>query len=576
MRKKLICCFIALVLTPVMILYFASYKIFDTNKRDYLQMLSTKNIATMERTLDDYFSSPLDLSLYPFMETNLIAFLKASGTESNYFRIYQNAYSILNMTPYSNDGVLSVSLCSTSHNDIQVGFQQDYLSEQDMALADKANGTPVWGETTASYQSVLLTVSRLIRDTLDTSQKLGYIKVIVSTNEIHHLLNVSNDIPGICYYVVDADGRDIASSDTAKQYTGLKTYFRQDVPKGEAAETIPATVNGNLFYISSVNISKTPYVLYSITPYDSVIDIQGALVKGVGLTAAMLVLFGVFLAVFLSKWLVRPLRTLSAMTETVAVGDFSRRISVSGNDEIAGLTRQFNRMTEKLEHLYNEVYASKLKQQQAELSALLAKIDPHFLHNTLDAIYWTAESGDMKRVSKMVSALSAMMRYNISDDSCGEMTPLHQETDCLKSYLYIQHVRYGDSIQFLITIEPGLENCMVLKFILQPLVENAIVHGVAPVGSGIVNVLVYRDKNELIYEIRNTGRLADTETLQKALTAPPKGKKGFALKNISDRLRLKFGEKGSIQAESDGVQTIFKVRQPFLPGSSAGEDRNTE
>ena len=181
-----------------------------------------------------------------------------------------------------------------------------------------------------------------------------------------------------------------------------------------------------------------------------------------------------------------------------------------------------------------------------------------------------AESGETERVAKMVSALSSMMRYNISGDDCSPMTPLREETDCLKSYLYIQQQRYGKSIHFLLTEEPGLEHCVVLKLILQPLVENAIVHGVAPAGSGIVDVLIYREKSMLIYEVRNTGKLAATEALQEALHTHPKGKKGFALKNVSDRLHLKYGSSGKIEAECDGVQTIFRVTQPFLTESGGG------
>ena len=94
MRKKLICCFIALVVIPVAILYFASYRIFDASKQEYLQTLSTKNIAAMEQPLNDYFSHPIELSMYPYMENNLLTFLKANGTESNYFSMYQNANSV--------------------------------------------------------------------------------------------------------------------------------------------------------------------------------------------------------------------------------------------------------------------------------------------------------------------------------------------------------------------------------------------------------------------------------------------------------------------------------------------------
>lgn len=565
MRKKLILSFIMLVLIPIVILYFASYQIFEANKREYLQVLTTKNISNMENTLDDYFEHPIDLSMYPFVEPNLLSFLKATGNEKNYYQINQNAYTVLNNTPYASSSILSIDILSSAKQELHIGTMRSSINVQDIQNADKANGTQVWAETRAPDQSLMLTICRLIRDTSDTMWHLGYVKITVSTNEIQHLLCASNDIPGICYYVTDEKGRNIADSDNAKQYQKLRANFRQNVPIDSVPDTISATVDGKLYFISSVSIKKTPYMLHSIVPAASVFNIQGAILKGLGLTAVMVVLFGIFLAIFLSKLLVQPLKNLSSMTETVAAGDFSRRLSVGGNDEIAGLARQFNAMTERLEHLYNEVYRSKLKQQQAELSALLSKINPHFLHNTLDAIYWMSESGDCKRVSKMISALSVMMRYNISDDSYGDMTPLYLETNCLKSYLYIQQVRYGDNIQFLTTIEPGLENCMVLNLILQPIVENAIVHGVAPVGMGIVNVLIYREQDKLIYEVRNTGQTVEKEKLHTILTSAPIGTKGFALKNISDRLHLKFGESGRIEADSDGIQTIFKVYQPYLP-----------
>ena len=250
------------------------------------------------------------------------------------------------------------------------------------------------------------------------------------------------------------------------------------------------------------------------------------------------------------------------MMATVSDGDFSQKADAGGFSELTILTSQFNRMNEKLDFLYNEVLRKELRIREAELSALVSQMNPHFLYNILDTVYWMAKAGRMEEVGQMVSSLSRLMRLSLSGDNEGFVS-LQTELEQIRCYLSIQRMRFGDQILFELKVEDGLLDCQVLKLILQPLVENAIQHGVHPVGGGAVFVRIFSKGGQLVYRVSNTGRVLRTEDIETCLNSEPVGRKGFALKNINDRLCMTYGADYSLRYGHEDGMTYFEVRQPL-------------
>lgn len=157
-------------------------------------------------------------------------------------------------------------------------------------------------------------------------------------------------------------------------------------------------------------------------------------------------------------------------------GDFSIRFSENRQDEIGQLGQSFNRMIEEISNLIDQVYHEQQRKRETELRVLQEQIKPHFLYNTLDTIQWMAQEHGAQDIVDMVSALTQLFRVGLSKGQ--EMIPLREELRHVESYLFIQKVRYEDKFDYTISINPGIDQLRVLKVILQPLVENAIYHGI--------------------------------------------------------------------------------------------------
>ena len=181
-----------------------------------------------------------------------------------------------------------------------------------------------------------------------------------------------------------------------------------------------------------------------------------------------------------------------------------------------------------------------------------------------------AKSKQIDAVSEMVSNLSKLMR--LSMPGSGDYIHLATELEHIRCYIAIQKIRFQDQIIFSLNIADGLLKYRVLKLILQPLIENAIVHGVTPVGGGAIGIDIYQDTGEIVYRVTNTGKLLNTEELHRLLCEPQTEKKGFALKNINERLRLSYGKRYHLEFGFEAGRTFFTVRQPAVPfkeGSNA-------
>ena len=246
--------------------------------------------------------------------------------------------------------------------------------------------------------------------------------------------------------------------------------------------------------------------------------------------------------------------------------EFNVNVDVSGNDEIALLSKSFNKMSYKLNELVSEVYTVRLKQREAELKALQAQINPHFLYNTMDIIFWMCRMENAYESSELINALSKLFRLSLNSGS--EFTTVKNEIDHLNCYILIQKKRFEDKITFNTNVTADVLECKVVKLIIQPLVENAIHHGIEKKrGKGKIDITITRNCDDLIYTITDNGMGADEKEINKLLENVQEDNRGFALKNVNDRIKLYFGESYGLEFSSMvGIGTTITVKQPYIIG----------
>ena len=265
----------------------------------------------------------------------------------------------------------------------------------------------------------------------------------------------------------------------------------------------------------------------------------------------------------------KPIQELETVTAQLARGDMRARIPETDVVELKKLTEQVNVMADNLEGTMRQNMRDARNLKKAELRTLQAQINPHFLYNTLDAIVWKAEAGDQKEVIHLTSALSDFFRISLS--SGADWIPISQEKKHIAGYLSIQQTRYRDILKYEIQIPDEIGDYYILKLLLQPLVENALYHGIKyRRGGGIIRVRGEKRGDELIFTVEDTGRGMDEETLRalKARmaegqpTAVASGSGGFGLVNVNLRIRLYYNQAEGLHISSDAGGTKVSLRVP--------------
>jgi two-component system, sensor histidine kinase YesM len=315
----------------------------------------------------------------------------------------------------------------------------------------------------------------------------------------------------------------------------------------------------------------------SFIPVDSLLRDTKNLRDFTVLLAVVFLLAAGLLAFFFSYRISQPLDRLKKKMMLVQRGDFQQTVPVESQDEIGQLSRGFNRMTEEINRLLKEVYEIGLKEKEAELAALQSQINPHFIYNTLESINMMAVRKENYEVSDMVSALGRMLRYTV--DKYDRLVFLQEELDSVASYVKIQKMRYGDRLRVVFEVEEGVQHFLIPKLLLQPLVENAIFHGIGDKEEGgTIWISALRFDDDLLISVRDDGTgmtEEQMESLRDSLASPlplESGKHGLALRNIYQRLILMFGMEYVLELDaSPGKGTAFTIT---IPVNERAEDND--
>jgi two-component system sensor histidine kinase YesM len=278
------------------------------------------------------------------------------------------------------------------------------------------------------------------------------------------------------------------------------------------------------------------------------------------------------ISVLLSLTLSRPIKQLDAKMKQVERGSFDIRVDLVETNEIGKLARTFNLMIAKIKELMEQIVKEQETIRSGEIKALQAQIQPHFLYNTLDSIIWMAETDKMEEVVAMTTALSRLLRASIGKGE--EEVPLEVELEHVSNYLMIQSKRYRHKFTYRIDAPPELCECLILKVVLQPLVENAIYHGIKRKAEpGHIRIEVRSDGDALELAVSDDGAGMEPERAKGLLTAAPpaEGGHGVGVRNVNHRIQLYYGTGYGLTFASELEEgTTVTVRIPHRSGKEEG------
>ena len=265
-----------------------------------------------------------------------------------------------------------------------------------------------------------------------------------------------------------------------------------------------------------------------------------------------------------------PIEQLEEAAENIAQGSLEAKLADTDVTELRNLTLQVNHMADRLKTMMEKSNQDARNLRKAELRTLQAQINPHFLYNTLDAIVWKAEAGEKDEVIQLTSALSDFFRISLS--SGADWIPISQERKHIEGYLKIQQTRYRDILDYEIDIPEEIGEYLVLKLLLQPLVENALYHGIKNRrGGGTIRVSGRLEDKDLVFTVKDTGSGMTPEQLRllnermiKGQPSVSEGNGGFGLVNVNLRIRLYYNQTEGLKIESSNSGTTVSFRVPCM------------
>lgn len=562
LRKQLLIFFISLIIIPVVIIYLISISIFtrDTvNNRKKELFNQTQEAGT---AIENYFNEAQNLSIYPLIEPTLKEYLKTDSSDPGFTSVKNDANSILSSMPYGMaDGIWNIALISVSDQGfpISVGYSLDITADE-KELLSSTYYKPYWYAdlVDGTCQFYLLRQLRFLED----SMPRGYVKVALQTSSLLNCLG-KYKYNHTDYFLIDESSTLLLSTEDnlAEELSAFSFDYNTLLALYEKEDCLS---NKNTM-ITVHPIGKTPYLLCSLSQNDANTVMRNNLIQMLSIVAVFVVIFSIILSMVFTRIITRPLQTLKSSMDSLSDENFDIQIPEKGNNEISSLIRHFNQLAAKLKYLYNENYKGQLYLKQAQIDNLQTKINPHFLHNTLDTIYWMCKMGKNSEAAYMLSNLSDILRSTLAIEQ-KDTTTVRQELTDIQSYLNIQRIRKNNLIDFTVECPNECLELPTLKFILQPLIENALQHGFANATSGSIIIHIFMDQQCLCIDIKNNGTLIDTAEIDELLGKPLTTIRGFSLHNINDRLVLKYGDQYRLQYFTEDGYTVFRTIQPIKGG----------
>ena len=561
LRKKLIWFSIAVVMVPMVILYLMILAFFTNRSIEEKQRYAYYNIQSVSSAMDSAFMGLNELSLFMLANQAIRNYLAKPAERA----LYAQVNSSLQLLPFSSKYYKTVSVISDAREMLYSGiFNNKSITVSDRKRADELGGTSFW-----SIRPGDVSLVRLMRDTNRLSSSLGYIKIEVNQHALLEIMASPDSLPGSSYLVMTDSGVMLSQGEIPE---GLleDEAFSYETLAAQSRDSENLKLGGRTYMYSTRPIFDDKAVVVSLLDRADLFQLDALLFWSIAAALVMSAIFVMILITYYTRRVFDPLKRLGAVMVDIEQRDFDTSLVTSGNNEITLLVDQFNLMCKRLKLMHEQVYLSEIRLRDAELHALQSEINPHFLYNTLDTIYWMSEISQTWKVSEMVKSLSNLFRIALAPTT-GGLVPLRLERDYIECYLTIQQVRYQDHIRFEFYVQDGLDELNVLKLLLQPIVENAIFHGVEPEGGGRVVINIYLEDDDLVYKVFNEGKGVDVEEMERLMREENPGKRGLAIRNVNTRLGLRFGSAYGLVFENVPGGVLATIHQPASAAKGGGK-----
>lgn len=587
-RNKLLITFLLVSLLPMlgveMMSYYTSTVAMKKNMNDLIQVNLLQTSKNLDTSMQDYE----DLLFQVFTDDNVMSLVKEiidPATDSPEFS-RRRLINILSRYSYAKEGIRSIAVFTANNTlityDRQTGSPYDNLWSSEKSLINlpiyrqalEGNGQPVITQplkidTINNAEQYGFHLARQLSDlNVASLEPIGVAVITVYESVLAQAINLEDSDETLNSqrlnkrnFLTDQSGTIVSSPD--KTQIGLNM---NDIVTGSTILNTYYNKSSRLWVNNLVDqnqLFKEMYAMQHLTLYS-------------GLAAAVLTIL--LITIFTGR-LTRSIRRILKAMRTAQHGTLDVQVEGTAHDDLSVIALSFNKMMLRVSELMNESKRAVEKQKEAEIRALEAQINPHFLYNTLDSINWMAIEKEEYQISQMLKELAQILRYSVKDSN--KRVTLREELRWMNSYVYLQQHRFRSKFSCEIECPEELYHYQVHKLTFQPFIENAIIHGFYGVNSGGVLRIVVKelDTNQLMIRIEDNG-VGMTEKKRKALLSAhhaeenEAGGSGIGVRNVADRIHSYYGSRGHLDIQSElGQGTTVTIT---LPIDTKGEEQDAD
>ncbi|MDQ1000924.1 two-component system sensor histidine kinase YesM [Neobacillus niacini] len=558
-KRKIILLALFSALIPLLVIGPFTFIYFSKVIENKVSTTIDNFLTIVDWNINAFASNVENLSNNIFLSNEIQSYLTYKKTDAKLYRLETSSLENLNnITVVNSPYINAIYVGNENHGFLKVNRGERNLKSDIYQAVKKSNIYPrllhsQWqGEwlngsnlelVKDSNQSLLY--GRNIRD-LGTKEQNGFVLIDLDRSYFENMFKNSNPPGDILILDVDkilfSSSNRFSSSQVAKIIQGR-----------EKSGTFKKVMNGTQYIINYHTNKTTNWDVVSIIPYENIVrEVNQLRLVTISLLVIALII-SLIIALFITRRITNQLSLLRMVTEKMEKRETVLGIHFNNEDELGVIGN-------RIVHLYNwnndltkRLYKSQIKEKEAELLALQSHINPHFLYNTLNTIFWMAEKVKEKQIAKIAINLSKIFKLTLNDGN--HITSVKNEMDQVKSYLDIQNIRFDHKIHYTITIEPEIMEENIIKLLLQPIVENSVYHGLEHQENGTIMIEGTKVEEGLLFIIHDTGKGFDMNVVDI-------NKKGYALKNINERLKLYYGKEYGLKIESElgkGTTVYLKV-----------------
>ncbi|MYL45161.1 HAMP domain-containing protein [Virgibacillus halodenitrificans] len=581
LRTKLIIVSLLISLIPLMLLGFFTFKYISGLLQEEISENELDRLSSLNNQFTYFLKDIEQMTLFFYNNEEIQEILKKDAERSveNKYEDYEYVSERFDMVRGVKDWDINIYVIGLNGDRY---FSNDFLPSNYNDIreswgifrkAEEANGALVW-DTNYSInklhdQEIVLTAGRMLVDST-TDEKIGYLMVDIYESSFSNIYDKNHSINREHFFLVDDHGY-IISSQPEKNNVGtkLETENNQWLKSGTSG-FLKFDWENTSSILTYHTDEETSFKAISIIPMD-VIQEKNFSIRNLTLNFALIgIIFSAWLAYFLSKTITKPLYKLIHLMKEVEKGNLEVRFDSKYKDDIGVFGQRFNHMLEELKILIQDNYEKQVRMKDSELKALRAQINPHFLYNTLETINWLARLEGVNDISKLVLSLSEIMKYSVKKGK--DFVTIEQDVEQLKNYLTIQEFRYRDKFKVYMDVDASILKEQIPALLLQPLVENAIVHGMENKETmGIIRIIIKGNPSNIKIVVQDDGIGMNEDTLELVNSKIPDGltldKLGIGIENVRKRLYLSYGEQFSWNLSSKPNEgTSIEILIPYKEG----------